>query len=415
MSPRSDAARRSVRRSLQGDDAVDISVVVPVYNEVDSIPRLVEQVEAALDPLDKSYELILVDDGSSDGSWGALSALREAHPHLVAIRLAVNRGQTPALMAGFDASRGHVVVTLDGDLQNDPADIPKLLDELDRGFEIVSGWRKKRQDGFLLRRAPSIAANWISRQLTGLSIRDNGCALKAYRGEVLRSVSLYSEFHRFIVPLAQMGGARVSEVETNHRARVFGHSKYGIGRVFRVVADLATLFMVTRYSQRLFVWFLLFAVPLIGLAALFAVWVGHILVGNTDGPLLVPIAGTIVMIQAALAAVGYGLFAERIRFLAPTRGRVGSRLVASVSGAGGEETVLLRGTESRSLTKTRPDTTPRPDTAPRPETTLRPDTTLRPETTPSSQTTLGLLAGSQGDRDAKSPGSGSSPVGETER
>jgi glycosyltransferase involved in cell wall biosynthesis len=326
---------------------VDISVVVPVYNEVESIPELVAQVEAVLDPLGSSYELILVDDGSTDDSWAELSRLRSAHPRMVAIRLAANRGQTPALMAGFDASRGRVVVTLDGDLQNDPADIPRLLEELDRGYEIVSGWRKKRQDGLLLRRVPSIVANWISRRVTGLTIHDNGCALKAYRGEVLRSVSLYSEFHRFIVPLAQMGGARVSEVETNHRARVYGHSKYGLGRVLRVLADLTTLLMVTRYSHQLVVWFLLFAIPIFGLAVVFAIWVGHILVGNASGPLVVPVAGTVLLFHSALAAAGYGLFAERIRFLAPTRQRTRSRIVATVTGVTGEGIVLLHGSESR--------------------------------------------------------------------
>ena len=331
---------------------VDISVVVPVYNEVESIPELVGQVESALEPLGSSYELIVVDDGSTDGTWDALSRLRADHPRLVGIRLAVNRGQTPALMAGFDASRGRVVVTLDGDLQNDPADIPRLLEELDRGYEIVSGWRKERRDGFLLRRVPSIAANWISRHLTGLSIHDNGCALKAYRGEVLRSVSLYSEFHRFIVPLAQMGGARVSEVETNHRPRIYGRSKYGLGRVLRVLADLTTLLMVTRYSHKLLVWFLLFAIPLAGLAAVFAVWVGQILVGHLSGPLIVPVAGTVLLFHAALATTSYGLFAERIRFLAPTRERTGSRLVATITGPMGEETVLLHGGEPRRLRET---------------------------------------------------------------
>lgn len=347
MKPRTRSSPRI--GALVRTGTVDISVVVPVYNEVESIPELVAQVEAALDPLDATYELIVVDDGSRDGTWVALSALRAAHPRLVAIRLAVNRGQTPALMAGFDASRGRYVVTLDGDLQNDPADIPELLAELERGYEIVSGWRRKRKDGLLLRRVPSIAANWISRRLTGLAIHDNGCALKAYRGEVLRSVSLYSEFHRFIVPLAQMGGARVSEVVTNHRPRLYGRSKYGLGRVLRVFADLVTLHMVTRYSHQLLVWFLLFAIPLAGLAAVFLVWVGHILVGNTPGPVLVPVAGTVLLFQAALGALAYGFFAERIRFYAPTRGRTGSRLVATVGSPGGgrEQTVLLQGTRVR--------------------------------------------------------------------
>ena len=321
---------------------IDTSVVVPMYNEAESVPFLVEQVRAALTPLRQRFELILVDDGSSDNTWEVIESLRAGYPFLVGIRLKTNRGQTPALMAGFDASRGAVVVTLDGDLQNDPADIPLLLNKLDEGFEIVSGWRKARQDRLLSRRFPSVVANWITRRLTGVSIHDNGCALKAYRGDVLRSVALYSDFHRFIVPLAQMGGARVGEVVTHHRARQFGQSKYGISRTFRVLADLATLYMVTRYSEKLLHWFLVFAIPVIGLSIVCGIWTWHVMSGTMSGTFLVPIGASVLCFQSAASIFGYGLFAEKIRLLAPERGRRGQRLLARVIYGGSGETVLIR-------------------------------------------------------------------------
>jgi len=313
-----------------------------MYNESESVPHLVRQVRDALVPVKQRFELILVDDGSTDDTWQVIESLRTEFPFLFGIRLKTNRGQTPALMAGFDASRGAVVVTLDGDLQNDPVDIPQVVKKLDEGFEIVSGWRRARQDKLLSRRFPSVVANWITKRLTGVSIHDNGCALKAYRGDVLRSVSLYSDFHRFIVPLAQMGGARVGEVVTNHRARQFGQSKYGISRTFRVVADLATLYMVTRYSERLIHWFLVFAIPVVGMSIVCAIWTMHIMQGNLSGSLLVPIGASVLCFQSAASIIGYGLFAEKIRMLAPTRGRRGQRLLATVAQGGLTETVLIR-------------------------------------------------------------------------
>ncbi|MCA9726552.1 MAG: glycosyltransferase family 2 protein [Candidatus Eisenbacteria bacterium] len=322
---------------------IDISVVVPVFNESESIPRLLDEIDAALSPGGRSYEIIVVDDGSTDGSWEVLARLAPAHPRLHAIRLASNRGQTPALMAGFDASRGRTVVTLDGDLQNDPADIPRLVDKLDEGFEIVSGWRRQRQDKMISRRLPSIVANRISRLITGVTIHDNGCALKAYRGQVLRAVSLYSDFHRFIVPLAQMGGARVAEVETHHRARCFGTSKYGLERTVKVAADLLTLYMVTRYSQHPLRWFLNLAFPVGVLTVIVTVWSLVVWSSATEATqLLVPLAGVVLLMQSLFAILGYGLFAERIRQLAPRRSRrVRGRILATSQGPDGEATLLI--------------------------------------------------------------------------
>jgi glycosyltransferase involved in cell wall biosynthesis len=341
---------------------IEISIVVPMFNESESIPRLLEELDAALGPTGRAYEMILVDDGSTDDSWNRLRELAPRYPRLHAIRLASNCGQTPALMAGFDASRGRTVVTLDGDLQNDPADIPRLVDKLDEGYEIVSGWRRQRQDKMVTRRIPSIIANRISRFITGVSIHDNGCALKAYRGQVLRSVSLYSDFHRFIVPLAQMGGARVAEIETGHRARRFGKSKYGLERTVKVAADLLTLYMVTRYSQYPIRWFLQCAAPialLLGLATYWAISVWLSRGSNVIPPgaesvrtLLVPIAAVVLLTQAMLAILGYGFFAERIRHLAPRRSRrVRGRILATLSRDGGEATLLIHEQGVQSVTR----------------------------------------------------------------
>ena len=307
---------------------VDLSVVVPIRNEEESLPRLVAELRAALDPTGRSYEIFLIDDGSTDGSWQRIRELGEAVPQVSGIRLTRNFGQTGALMAGIDRSRGGIVVTMDGDLQNDPADIPALVAKVEEGYEIVTGWRRKRRDRLLTRRLPSLAANWIVRRATGVTIHDQGCALKAYRGRVIRNVSLYSDFHRFIVPLTQMGGARIAEVETHHRPRRYGRSKYGLGRTLRVLADLTTLLMITRFSDRLLVWFLLFAAPPFLLGLLATIWMILVALEGRQ-TMLVPIGCVVLMLQAVFAIAAIGLLAERIRQLAPARRRRADRLLAT--------------------------------------------------------------------------------------
>lgn len=228
--------------------AIEISVVVPVYNEEENVPHLTEQLHAALTRCGRSYEMVLVDDGSKDGTWAALLAAQRKVPHLRLVRFRRNFGQTAAMSAGFHHARGAVVITLDADLQNDPADIPKLMELVDQGHDVVSGWRKRRKDGFLLRRLPSISANWVISRITGVRLHDYGCTLKAYRREVFDNLHLYGEMHRFIPALASWVGASVVEVEVNHRPRVFGKSKYGISRTLRVVLDLMTVKFLLRYS-----------------------------------------------------------------------------------------------------------------------------------------------------------------------
>ena len=229
---------------------LDLSVVVPLYNEEESLPYLVEQLTDALRPSGERFELVLVNDGSSDRTAEVLEQLSHEVPELVAVLLRKNYGQTAAMAAGFDVAQGDVIVSLDGDLQNDPADIPMLLAKLREGYDLVSGWRHQRQDAALQRKLPSRIANRLIGRVTGVKLHDYGCSLKAYRREVLSDMRLYGELHRFLPALAFIEGARITEVKVNHRARQYGSSKYGIDRTFRVLMDLLTVWFMKRFLTR---------------------------------------------------------------------------------------------------------------------------------------------------------------------
>lgn len=231
---------------------LDLSVVVPVYNEADSISTLVQEIADALEPTQLNYEIICVDDGSVDGSTAILTEIaRKKHDiNLKGLILRRNYGQTPAMAAGFESALGEVIVTLDGDLQNDPADIPLLLAKLDEGYDLVSGWRKKRQDAALTRLLPSRIANWLIGKVTGVKLHDYGCSLKAYRAELVADMNLYGELHRFLPALAYIEGAKIAEIPVRHHARRFGKSKYGLGRTIRVLMDLFTIFFMKKFLTR---------------------------------------------------------------------------------------------------------------------------------------------------------------------
>ena len=229
---------------------LDLSVVVPLFNEEESLPHLVEQLLQALRPSGERFELVLVNDGSSDRTAEVLEQISREVPELVAVLLRKNYGQTAAMAAGFDVAQGEVIVSLDGDLQNDPADIPMLLAKLRLGYDLVSGWRHQRQDAALQRKLPSRIANRLIGRVTGVKLHDYGCSLKAYRREVLSDMRLYGELHRFLPALAFIEGARITEVKVNHRARQFGSSKYGIDRTFRVLMDLLTVWFMKRFLTR---------------------------------------------------------------------------------------------------------------------------------------------------------------------
>jgi glycosyltransferase involved in cell wall biosynthesis len=234
---------------------IDISIVIPLYNEEESAETLVAQVTAVLIEMGRSYEILIVDDGSTDRSFDILRSLHQRDPRLRVIRFRRNFGQTAAFAAGFDASRGQTVITLDADLQNDPADIPKLVELIDQGYDVVSGWRLKRQDALVSRKIPSRVANWLIGWVTGVRLHDYGCSLKAYRSEVVKNINLYGELHRFIPAVASGYGIRVAEVPVNHRARALGQSKYSglrktVTRTVKVFLDLLTVRFLLSYSTR---------------------------------------------------------------------------------------------------------------------------------------------------------------------
>jgi len=290
---------------------LDISVVVPIYNEVESLPHLVGKISSTLIAAGLTYEMILVDDGSKDGSSQLLREQAILRNDLRAVLLRRNYGQTPAMAAGFNYAKGGVIVTLDGDLQNDPADIPILMAKLEEGYDLVSGWRKKRQDGALNRLLPSKIANWLIGKVTGVKLHDYGCSLKAYRSELVKDMNLYGELHRFLPALAYIEGARITEIPVRHHARRFGKSKYGIWRTFRVLMDLLTIFFMKKFLTR--------PMHVFGLLGLVSMFVGVVLggyltfvklgLGETIGnrPLLVL---AVVLLLAGVQLFSFGLLAE---------------------------------------------------------------------------------------------------------
>ncbi|MEM9539449.1 MAG: glycosyltransferase family 2 protein [Cyanobacteria bacterium P01_E01_bin.42] len=229
---------------------LDVSIAIPIYNEEESLPELIAAVHNSLQGTGLHYEILCVDDGSTDESARILKELAQKDPLLQAILLRRNYGQTPAMAAGFDRARGRAIVTLDGDLQNDPSDIPLLLNKLEEGYDLVSGWRKNRQDHAVTRLLPSKIANWLIGRITGVKVHDYGCSLKAYRAEVVADMNLYGELHRFLPALAYIEGARITELPVRHHARKYGRSKYGLGRTIRVILDLLTVFFMRKFLTR---------------------------------------------------------------------------------------------------------------------------------------------------------------------
>ena len=286
---------------------IELSIVIPVFNETENIKPLIIKLSEVLDTTGKNYEIIMVDDGSTDNSFEVMRELCESYKNLRIIRFRRNFGQTAAFSAGFDLARGGIVVTLDADLQNDPADIPKLLRELDNGYDIVSGWRKKRFDNFLTRQLPSRIANYIISKFTGVALHDYGCSLKAYRSEVIKNIKLYGEMHRFIPAVASWMGVQVSEVEVNHAPRVSGKSSYGLMRTVRVILDLITVKFLLGYSTKPIQIFGLFGVVSLFLGFIIAaylsadkIFLGHSL---SDRPLLL-MAVLLIIFGVQLCAMG---------------------------------------------------------------------------------------------------------------
>lgn len=243
-----------------------LSVVVPIYNERDNVAPLHEALSYALQQLGRPYEIVLVDDGSKDGTRDVLRQLAAGDPNLRLVLFRRNYGQTAAMAAGFRAARGRTVVSMDGDLQNDPADIGRLVEKLEEGYDVVCGWRRWRQDRVATRLLPSRIANFLISRVTGARIHDTGCSLKAYRSWVVRSLHLYSDMHRFLAALGVGLGARIAELPVRHHPRRAGRSKYGLGRVFRVLADLVGIKMLIQFAAHPIRWFTLLSIPLLAMS-----------------------------------------------------------------------------------------------------------------------------------------------------
>ena len=241
-------------------DTIYLSIVIPLYNEEDAIVLLVESITEIITQLEFNSEIILVDDGSTDRTWNLIEDQTARHENVCAIKLRRNFGQTNAMLAGFDHARGEIIVTMDGDLQNDPADIPTLIEKMDEGFDIVSGWRKNRKDHYA-RVFPSVVANYMISMTTGVRLHDYGCSLKAYRASTIKAVHAYGEMHRFFPALASMTGARITEIVVRHHPRRYGVSKYGPRRIYKVFSDIFAMNLIIRFSSRPLKGFVLSALP----------------------------------------------------------------------------------------------------------------------------------------------------------
>nr|WP_282571404.1 glycosyltransferase family 2 protein [Methylonatrum kenyense] len=276
-----------------------MSIIVPLYNEEESVVALHRAVSAAVSRLGLTYEILFVDDGSDDNTVAQAREIAATDPHLKLILFRRNFGQTPAMAAGIDYARGDILVTMDGDLQNDPADIPLLVEQIHAGFDIVVGWRHKRRDNLITRKIPSRMANWLIGKVTGVPIKDNGCSLKAYRADVIKHIPLYSEMHRFIPAMASISGARVAQIRVRHHARAFGQSKYGISRVYKVLLDLLGIKTVTAFASRPLVWFSKLAFPLLIISASMIGYSVYALASS--GTMPIPVAG-VGLLLGTLAA-----------------------------------------------------------------------------------------------------------------
>jgi glycosyltransferase involved in cell wall biosynthesis len=304
-------SNHSPQNLSQSPPDLELSVIVPIYNEAESIHQLIAAISHNLRQNQLNYEIICIDDGSNDGTTEILRQLAKSRNDLKAVILRRNYGQTPAMAAGFGQAKGKIIVTLDGDLQNDPADIPQLLAKLEEGYDLVSGWRKERQDDPLTRLLPSQIANWVIGNITGVKLHDYGCSLKAYRSELVADMNLYGELHRFLPALAYIEGAIITEIPVRHHARRYGKSKYGLGRTFRVLMDLLTVFFIKKFLTRPMHVFGFLGLTSMILGIILAVYLAFLKLGLGenigDRPLLIL---SVLLIITGVQLFGFGLLAE---------------------------------------------------------------------------------------------------------
>jgi glycosyltransferase involved in cell wall biosynthesis len=307
-----------------------LSIIVPFYNEEESIGPLYRAITDAMDPLAITYEMVFVDDGSRDRTVELATELARKDPRVRLVIFRRNYGQTPAMAAGIEYARGQILVTMDGDLQNDPKDISLFLDKMSEGYDIVVGWRHNRQDKLISRKIPSRIANRLIGKVTGVPIRDNGCSLKAYRGDLIKEIPLYSEMHRFIPAMASIAGPRIAEIKVRHHARQFGKSKYGLSRVYKVLLDLMVIKTVASFTSRPLLWFTLLTLPMM-LCGTIALGVALYDALAADAGLSLPIAGTGVICLSSAAILFFaGAFGELVYKTGDLRESQFSRLTQQI-------------------------------------------------------------------------------------
>ena len=291
-------------------DQPQLSIVVPLYNEQDSVPLLHQKICEAVDPMGIAYEILFVNDGSQDRTFEVASGIAQSDPKLRVIELRKNYGQTPAMAAGIDTARGTVLATMDGDLQNDPSDIPMMFAKLHEGYDIVVGWRYKRQDKLITRKIPSMIANWLIGRVTGVPIKDNGCSLKLYRAELMKQMPFYNEMHRFIPALLSVSGSKVAQVKVKHHARQFGESKYGLSRIYKVLLDLLTIKTIGSVAHHPIMWFAkLAAVPLILSLIIALISICRLL--GEDSSVVLPTISVLFMFTS-IFLISLGILGEQI-------------------------------------------------------------------------------------------------------
>lgn len=307
-----------------------LSVIVPLYNEQESIRPLYAAIVQAVGDIGCSFEMVFVDDGSSDDTASIARQIARFDSRLRLVKFRRNYGQTPAMAAGIEYARGEILITMDGDLQNDPADIALLLEQIEAGYDIVVGWRHNRQDKLVTRKIPSRIANWLIGKVTGVPIKDNGCSLKAFRADLIKRIPLYSEMHRFIPAMASIAGPRVAQIRVRHHARRYGQSKYGLSRIYKVLLDLMVIKTVTTFASRPLRWFALLSLPLLLTAA---VLFGHTFISvltQRSAP-SIPLAGSgIIFLASAMILLCAGAMAELVYFRGDLREREFMRLTQRV-------------------------------------------------------------------------------------
>jgi glycosyltransferase involved in cell wall biosynthesis len=311
-----------------------LSVIVPFYNEEDSIGPMHDAVVAAVEPLDIPFEMVFVDDGSRDGTALRGEDIARRDPRVRLVKFRRNYGQTAAMAAGIEYASGEVLVTMDGDLQNDPKDIEHLLAKMAEGYDIVVGWRHKRQDKLVSRKIPSKIANWLIGRVTGVPITDNGCSLKAYRASLIKCIPLYSEMHRFIPAMASIAGPRIAEIKVRHHARQFGRSKYGLSRTYKVLLDLLVIKTVASFTARPLLWFSLLCLPLMAVGSVTLI-AGLLAAMPSNGSMSLPLTGTgIIFLSAVLMLMASGTLGELIYRLGDVRPEQFARLTMKSSRSG---------------------------------------------------------------------------------